>query len=266
MQGTIFDIKRFAVHDGPGIRTTVFLKGCPLRCLWCHNPESWKPEPESAEREIRLDDRLYREKEIIGRKVTVNDLMKELEKERLVMEESQGGVTFSGGEPLMQPRFLLEMLKACQENAFHTAVDTSGFALQEDLLRIMPFTSLFLFDLKMMDMRKHEQFTGADNQLILDNFRWLMQQGKPVRVRIPVVAGYTATRDNLTATLEFLTPYAENLEQVDLLPYHRIGMHKYDKLGICCEMPGESGKPDSQEMDEIYSLFNSNGHKVTIGG
>jgi len=266
MQGTIFDIKRFAVHDGPGIRTTVFLKGCPLRCLWCHNPESWRPEPEFAEREIRLDDRLFREKEIIGRKVTVNDLMKELEKERLVMEESQGGVTFSGGEPLMQALFLMEMLKACQDDGFHTAVDTSGFALQEDLERILPFTSLFLFDLKMMDNRKHEQFTGADNQLILNNFSWLLQQGKPVRVRIPVVAGYTATSDNLAATLEFLAPYAEKMEQVDLLPFHRIGMHKYDKLQIPCGMPGEEGKLPETILQEWKTSFKQKGIKVTFGG
>jgi pyruvate formate lyase activating enzyme len=266
MQGVIFDIKRFAVHDGPGIRTTVFLKGCPLRCKWCHNPESWHPDPVIVEKDVPLDGKLFREKEQIGRLVSVQEVMAEIEKERLIQEESGGGVTFSGGEPLMQPAFLYEMLKASFLAGFHTAVDTSGFALHSDFEMIHPFTDLFLYDLKVMDTYLHEHFTGLANQVILDNFRWLISQGKPVIVRIPVIGGFTATNDNLEKILEFLVPYAGKINQVDLLPFHRIGMNKYDKLGIPCEMPGEEGKPGNQEMDRFRWLFEKEGFTVKIGG
>jgi pyruvate formate lyase activating enzyme len=198
--------------------------------------------------------------------VTVWEVIQELEKERLVMEESRGGVTFSGGEPLMQPRFLKDLLKSCREKGFHTAVDTSGFALRSDLESILPLTSLFLFDLKLMDISLHEKFTGSDNQVILDNFRWLTKQGKPVRIRIPLVSGYTATRENMSAISDFLAPYAGAVEQIDLLPYHRIGMQKYDKLGIPCKMPGEEGKLPEDVLFDWKAKFEQTGIKVKIGG
>jgi pyruvate formate lyase activating enzyme len=266
MKGVIFDIKRFAVHDGPGIRTTVFLKGCPLRCKWCHNPESWHPDPVMVEKEIALDGKVFREKEQIGRLVTVQEVMTEIDKERLIMEESGGGVTFSGGEPLMQPEFLGELLKASSLAGFHTAVDTSGFALTSDFEKILSFTDLFLYDLKMMDPLLHERFTSVNNQVILDNFRWLMHKQKKVIVRIPVIGGFTGINDNLEKILDFLVPYAGKINQVDLLPFHHIGMHKYDKLGIPCEMPGEEGKPGNQEMERYQGLFEKEGFKVKIGG
>jgi pyruvate formate lyase activating enzyme len=266
LQGIIFDIKRFAVHDGPGIRTTVFLKGCPLRCKWCHNPESWHPDPVMVEKEVALDGKLFREKEQIGRLVTVREVMAEIEKEYLIMEESGGGVTFSGGEPLMQPAFLCELLKECSLSGFHTAVDTSGYAPTSDFERILPFTGLFLYDLKMMDSLLHERFTGNTNQIILENFRWLMQQGKQVIVRIPAIGGFTATDENLRNILDFLVPFSEKIKQVDLLPFHRIGMNKYAKLGIPCEMPGEEGKPGNPEMEVFRGMFEKEGFKVKIGG
>ena len=219
-----------------------------------------------TQREIKLDDRLFTEKEIIGRLVTVPEVMAELEKERLMMEESGGGVTFSGGEPLMQPRFLEEMLKACIDSGFHTAVDTSGYALISDLESILPYTSLFLYDLKMIDNPLHEQYTGVNNQIILENFNWLMQQGKPVRVRVPVVGGHTATADNISGILELLLPFVEKISQVDLLPYHRIGMHKYDKLGIPCDMPGEEAKMSEPWFHSWKEKFEAKGFKVKIGG
>jgi pyruvate formate lyase activating enzyme len=266
MKGIIFDIKRFAVNDGPGIRTTVFLKGCPLRCKWCHNPESWLPYPVMVEKYAPLDGKLFREKEQIGRLVTVSEIMNEIEKERLIMEESGGGVTFSGGEPLMQPAFLRELLKASSLAGFHTTVDTSGFALTIDFERILPFTDLFLYDLKIMDSLLHERFTGSANQIILDNLRWLMQQGKHVIVRIPVIGGFSNTDDNLEKILHFLVPFAGKINQVDLLPFHRIGMHKYEKLGIPCEMPGEEGKPGNHTLDAFRLIFEREGFKVKIGG
>jgi pyruvate formate lyase activating enzyme len=266
MKGVIFDIKRFAVHDGPGIRTTVFMKGCPLRCKWCHNPESWHPDPVMVEKEIALDGKIFREKEQIGRLVTVQEVMDEIEKERLIMEESGGGVTFSGGEPLMQPELLNELLKASSLAGFHTIVDTSGYAPTSDFERILPFTDLFLYDLKLMDPLLHERFTSIKNQVILDNFKWLIQQGKQVIVRIPVIGGFTTINDNLDKILQFLVPFTGKISQVDLLPYHRIGMNKYSKLGIPCEMPGEEGKPGNQEMDRFRQMFEKEGLKVKIGG
>jgi len=266
MQGTILDIKRFAVHDGPGIRTTVFLKGCPLRCLWCHNPESWMPDPEVVTKKVMLDSKEFVEKETIGRLMTVGEVMAEVEKERLVMEESGGGITISGGEPLMQPRFLVQLLQESVTLGFHTAVDTSGYGLLSDLQEIVPLTGLFLYDLKCMNETDHERHTGVPNSLILNNFRWLIRQGKPVRVRIPVVGGYTGTRDNLSAILGFLLPFAGKIEQIDLLPYHRIGMHKYDKLGIPCKMPGEKGKLPENELFEWKEKLETKGFRVKIGG
>jgi pyruvate formate lyase activating enzyme len=266
MQGIIFDIKRFAVHDGPGIRTTVFLKGCPLRCKWCHNPESWNPGPDITEKVILLDGHEFREKEQTGRMVSVEEVMAEVKKERLIMEESGGGVTFSGGEPLMQPMFLEELLKASTRAGFHTAVDTSGFAPQDDLVRILPYTRLFLYDLKLFDSSLHEKNTGVPNEMILENFRWLMQQGIPVRVRIPVIGGYTGTPENLTKILDYIVPYREKICQADLLPYHRIGMHKYAKLGIPCGMPGEEARMAEEELLIWKGIFEDEGFKVKIGG
>jgi pyruvate formate lyase activating enzyme len=266
MTGTIFDIKRFAVHDGPGIRTTVFLKGCPLQCKWCHNPESWDSDLCTVKKKIKLDDLEFTDKESIGMVVTVEEVMAELEKERLIMEESGGGVTFSGGEPLMQPQFLKELLQESAHKGFHTAVDTSGYGLLSDFEKILPCTDLFLFDLKLMDDVLHEKYTGFSNHVILENFKWLICQGKPVRVRIPVIVGYTGTDENLNQILDFLLPYAGKIEQVDLLPYHRTGLNKYAKLGIPCEMPGDEGKPDSREMEEYRMNFEKEGFKVNIGG
>jgi len=266
VQGIIFDIKRFAVHDGPGIRTTVFLKGCMLRCKWCHNPESWHPGPDTSEKVTLLDGREFREKEQIGRMASVEEVMAEVKKERLVMEESGGGVTFSGGEPLMQPLFLEELLKASCRAGLHTAVDTSGFAQRSDLERILPYTRLILYDLKLFDSSLHEKNTGVPNGMILDNFRWLMQQGVPVRVRIPVIGGITGTPENLKNILDFMVPYREKISQADLLPYHRIGMHKYAKLGIPCEMPGEEAKMAEEELITWKGVFEKEGFIVKIGG
>ncbi len=262
MTGIIFDIKRFAIHDGPGIRTTVFLKGCPMRCKWCHNPESWQPAPCQVIKKVKLDGTLFEEKETIGREVSVSAVMAEIEKERLIMEESSGGVTFSGGEPLMQPLFLKELLGKCVEAGFHTAVDTSGYAPESDFEYILSLTGLFLYDLKLMDDRLHLQFTGVSNQIILDNFRYVVQQGNQVRVRIPMLGGITATKGNIEQICRFLIPFAGKIVQIDLLPYHRIGRNKYDKLGISSAMPGNEARPGQKELDEFKTKFESEGFTV----
>lgn len=266
MTGVVFDIKRFAVHDGPGIRTTVFLKGCPLRCSWCHNPESWDPEPTLAEKKVLLDGREFSEMDTIGRKVTVEEVMAEIRKERMIMEESGGGVTFSGGEPLMQPLFLQEMVESAIAEGFHTAIDTSGYALRSDLERVLPATSLFLFDIKLINDARHVNYTGVSNELILENFKWLTDQGKPVRVRIPLIRGITATTENIRDIIRFLAPFMKNIEQVDLLPLHRTGLSKYRKLGIFCRIPEKEAIPGSEEMEEISRFFLEEGFRVKRGG
>jgi pyruvate formate lyase activating enzyme len=266
MSGIIFDIKRFAVHDGPGIRTTVFLKGCPLRCQWCHNPESWQPDPCVVDKKTILDGILFEEKETIGREVSVSEVMAEIEKERLVMEESGGGVTFSGGEPLMQPLFLKEILSACRQAGFHTAIDTSGYAPESDFEEILPLTDLFLYDLKLMNDTLHRQFTGRSNKIILNNLKYIIHHGKLVRVRIPMLKEITATKENIRQICAFLAPFTGKILQIDLLPYHLIGRNKYEKLGISSAMPGDEARFVQRDLDEFKIIFESEGFKVKIGG
>jgi pyruvate formate lyase activating enzyme len=266
MPGIIFDIKRFAVHDGPGIRTTVFLKECSLRCKWCHNPESWQAAPETVNKKTLLDGRLFTEVETIGREVSVAEVMAEIEKERLIMEESGGGITFSGGEPLMQLLFLKELLGKCVEAGFHTAVDTSGNVPKSDFEAILPFTRLFLYDLKLMDDILHQQFTGVSNRKILENFRYVVQSGKQIRVRVPMIKGITATKENIGQIYEFIAPFASEIVQIDLLPYHWTGKNKYEKLGILCEMPDRNSRPEKSEMERFRLIFEKGGFKVKIGG
>lgn len=264
--GIIFDIKRFAVHDGPGIRTTVFLKGCPLRCRWCHNPESWLPVPGCAVRKVVLDGREFLEEETIGREMTAEEVMAEVEKERIVMEESGGGVTFSGGEPLMQAAFLESLLQTALAAGIHTAVDTSGFAAPNQLEAIAPHTRLFLFDLKLMDDARHQEYTGVSNRLILQNFLWLAETGKPLRVRIPLINGINTDPGNIRQTIDFLLPNREVVQQVDLLPFHRIGKGKYERLGLSLSLPGVEASPGSAELTAIRQQFQAAGFVVKVGG
>ncbi len=230
--GTVFNIQRFSTHDGPGIRTTVFLKGCPLACPWCHNPESRAPELEIAFNEGRcihcgacvrsckagaVENRLLcvlcgecvdacptGAREIVGRVYTVDELLAEVERDRDFYQDSGGGVTFSGGEPLMQPTFLASALAACKARELHTTVDTTGFAPNATLRDVARHTDLFLYDLKLMDTERHRAYTGASNELILDNLRTLAELGSEVVIRIPLIPGITDTEENLTAIGDFV--------------------------------------------------------------
>ena len=168
-RGVIFDIKRFAVHDGPGIRTTIFLKGCPLSCWWCHNPESRSDEPQQSVRHLTLEGGIFDKEEITGYEVGVDEIIQQVERDRIFYEESGGGVTLSGGEPLNQPQFCRELLRSLKTSGFHTALDTTGYAPEEDILSVMPFTDLFLYDLKLMDETEHLKYTGVSNKGILEN-------------------------------------------------------------------------------------------------
>ena len=185
-RGIIFNIQRFAIHDGPGIRTTVFFKGCPLRCWWCHNPESHKILPEKFDGcNLRrgFDQSFSMNKDEIGKEISVDELMNEIVKDRVFYEESGGGVTFSGGEPLMQPEFLIESLKECKALGIHSAVDTSGYTSEGVIDRVSSYADLFLFDLKLMNDDVHEKYTGVSNQIILKNLIELDQLGKKIIIK-----------------------------------------------------------------------------------
>jgi pyruvate formate lyase activating enzyme len=234
----IFDIKRFAVHDGPGVRTTVFFKGCPLKCAWCHNPESISRNIECMPRERRVGEVLIADCEQVGYDISVDELLAEILKDRVFMEESGGGVTFSGGEPLMQPEFLLQILMRCQDAGLHTVVDTSGYASLHVLKQIAPFTNLFLYDLKLMDDNLHQRFTGVSNSIILKNFEWLLETSHQVRVRVPIVPDVTATHDNLQRIADYLSGHGFPFDKVDLLPFHTTAGHKYERLHLNNEFAG----------------------------
>ena len=266
-RGIIFNIQRFAIHDGPGIRTTVFFKGCPLRCWWCHNPESHKIFPEKIEGcSLRrgFDHSFTMDKDEVGKEFTVDELMNEIIKDRVFYEESNGGVTFSGGEPLMQPQFLFEALRACKSSGIHTTVDTSGFAPEEVIKNTSEITDLFLFDLKLMNDELHQKYTGVSNQLILKNLLELDKLDKKIIIRIPIIPGLTDTDENLLAIRGFIS-YIKNIVEINLLPYHRAGEGKYIKYGKENKM-NETGSPDEEHMENIKQLFSKLKLKVKIGG
>jgi len=300
IKGMIFDVKKFAIHDGPGIRTTIFFKGCPLRCWWCHNPEGQSPERElwwwkgrcsgcgdclraCEEDALSLEDGSlsiargrctlcgacceachHEALEIVGREVTVAQVLEELERDTVFYDESGGGVTISGGEPLMQPAFLATLLRGCKGRGFHTTVDTSGFASPEVLAGVRKDVDLFLYDLKLMDDERHRRFTGVSNELILENLRMLSTEGHSLIVRIPIIPGINDDDENIRDMGRF----AASLPQpypIDLLPYHRAGMDKYGRLGQEYRLP-EVRPPSERRMGEIADILNSFGLKVTIGG
>jgi len=265
--GIIFNIQRFAIHDGPGIRTTVFFKGCPLRCWWCHNPESHKILPEKFDGcNLRrgFDQSFSMEKDEIGKEISVDELLNEIIKDRVFYDESSGGVTFSGGEPLMQPEFLIKTLKECKSNGIHSVIDTCGYASSEIINEIAPYADLFLYDLKLMNDEEHEKYTGVSNQLILKNLVNLDQLGKKIIVRFPVVPEITDTKDNLLAIRGFIS-YLKNLIEINLLPFHRAGEGKYAKYRMENKMI-DAESPDSTNLENIKKFFNELKCKVKIGG
>jgi pyruvate formate lyase activating enzyme len=245
MTGTIFDIKRFTVHDGPGIRVTAFLKGCPLACRWCHNPEGIDSAVGVAPKTVRVGSTAFTEDELVGYEITPDALIREFLKEKVFMDESGGGVTFSGGEPLMQAAFLAETLALCKKEKMHTAVDTSGFAAWSVVETIIALTDLFLYDLKIMDDRLHKDYTGVSNRLILENLAGLLKAGAKVRIRIPMIPGVTFTDENMEQTVAFLTALPYPVEGVNLLPYHNTAIHKYKRLRMA--NPFEEMKPLSKD-------------------
>ena len=263
MKATIFEIKRFAVHDGDGIRTTVFFKGCPLRCVWCHNPEGLSFAPEHAFYEHKCIDCGECKKEgfthadclgeariLYGREVSVDELLPILLEDKEFYENSGGGVTLSGGECLIQADFCAELLRRLKENGISTAVDTSGFVSRAALDKVIPYTDVFLYDLKAYDEQVHIRSTGQSNQIILDNLRYLDAIGKKVEIRIPYVPGYND--GEMEKIAEFLSSL-KNIVRVRVLPYHNYAASKYQALGIKNTLPDRL--PTDDEITKAKSIF-----------
>lgn len=263
--GTIFDIKRFAVHDGPGIRTTVFFKGCPLSCQWCHNPESIDSKPVCIKKTSKLNGREFVNDEMIGYEVSPDALFDELKKEQVFMEESSGGVTFSGGEPLLQHEFLFEMLQLCKAQEMHTAVDTTLFSSWEIVGRMAEATDLFLVDLKLMDEQMHHFYTGVSNAVILKNIQNLVSGNVPLHIRIPMIPEVTTTPENIAASIVFLSELKGRVEAVDLLPFHNTANEKYKRFRLENRFSGKHSVK-KEELIQIKNQFQEAGFTVKIGG
>ncbi len=298
----IFDIKRYAIHDGPGIRTTLFLKGCPLRCVWCHNPESWSPRPQRLYKRSRcigcrtcveacqngalaltpegirptgapcsLCGTCAREcpaaaLEISGRAWPMDELMAEVEKERGVMQRSGGGVTLCGGEPLMHPAYTLELLQELGRRGFHRAVDTTLYAEPDVVRAVAAQCELLLVDLKLMDSAAHRRFTGVPNVQILDNIRVIASLDIRYFIRIPLIAGVNADAANLEASARFLASLPQKPEEVDLLPYHDIGKGKHERLGTVYnpeKIP--MAAPSEEDLSRSHRIFEAFGLSARTG-
>ncbi len=245
MQGIIFNIQRFCVNDGPGIRTTVFLKGCPLSCVWCHNPESQRFEPEilfykdkctgcGRCRGITAADRDFvcfnGAKEICGKTVTADEVTAEVLKDKPFYENSGGGVTLSGGEPLAQYDFSLELLKKAKANGIHTAVETCGYAERSKILEIAKYVDLFLFDCKETDPELHKEYTGFDNKVILENLKALSDTGSKIILRCPIIPGFNDRAEHFKGISEAADKFS-GIVHIEIEPFHPLGESKYSALG-----------------------------------
>jgi len=297
--GMIFDIKRFAIHDGPGVRTTIFMKGCSLTCICCHNPESQSPEKELLYRNnlcrlcedcasscdsgalhyedngLVVDKRLCEQcgscaencfteaLTLVGRNYSVSQLIKIIEKDSIFFDESDGGATFSGGEPLLQADFLNDVLAICKEMDISTAVDTSGYAKWDTIKMISGNTDLFLYDLKMMDDTRHKRFTGVSNRRILDNLKRLSEMDQTCIIRLPIFPGLNDDDKNISMTGEFISSLAGS-HRIELLPYHKVGLDKYCKI-FRLERPPELAPLEEERADEIASMLRRFGLQVFKG-
>ncbi len=300
LSGILFDIRKYSVHDGPGIRTTVFFKGCPLNCWWCHNPEGKAPQIEIFLRENRcircgaclqvcdqgaiyqkndsfetdrtlctlcgacVEECYAEARELVGKRMTVAEVMEEIERDAPFYEQSDGGVTFSGGEPLFQPVFLGALLRACQNRGIHTALDTCGYASWDTFERLRRDVNLFLYDLKLIDEARHRQFTGVSNQVILENLRRLSALGHTIFVRFPVIPAINEDERNVQQMVELLLSLPQK-HPVDILPYHASAIHKYEGLGVEYRLK-ETPTPEQERLWSVKESFEKNGLIVRIGG
>ena len=271
----IFNVMRYSIHDGPGIRTTIFFKGCPMSCKWCHNPESIDPQPASVFNANKCISCGYcRDKEsakscptgareIIGYEITVPELMKEINRDRLFYEQSGGGVTFSGGEPFFHKTFLLSILEACSKDYINTAIDTSGFCDTTSIMQAAETVNYFLYDIKFIDNAKHEKYCGVSNDIVLKNLRCLSETKVKLLLRIPVIPSINDDMQEMKAIFEFIKDF-KNINMVHLLPYHNIQTDKYKKIGKQYAL-SEISSDESRNMNEIKNLFSTE-FQTRIGG
>lgn len=248
--GIVFDIKEFTIHDGPGIRTTVFMKGCPLSCIWCHNPEGQSMRPQTIH--SLAGDRLA------GREISPRELAALLNEQADILRANEGGITFSGGEPLLQADFVSEVIDLLE--GIHILLDTSGCGAEQDFRRLIDRSDLIYFDLKLIDRAMHRRYTGRDNDLILNNLQVLSLSGKPFVIRVPLVPGVTDTDENLASIVQTVCGLA-GLLWVDLLPYNQAAGSKYHYVGM-------DFKPDYDEARPLNintKLFEQSGVKVCVG-
>ncbi len=295
----LFNIQKFSLHDGPGIRTTIFLKGCPLKCRWCHNPEGLNNKiemlhnqdkctlcgecikrcPKSAIQMINnrietdmskcnLCDEcthycIYGAREIAGKEYSIDDIVKIVLKDKIFYEESKGGVTLSGGEPIMQIDCVEELLKRLKQENIHIAVDTSGIMPFKYYEQIYKYTDLFLYDIKLIDEEKHKKFTGVSNSIILDNLRKLSKIHNNINIRLPIIEGVNADDEHINALINLIRGLG--IKNINLLPYHDISRHKYKKLDM--EYDGqEMSVPTSEKMENFKLRLEDEGYTVKIGG
>lgn len=263
-KGVVFDIRRYSVHDGPGIRTTVFLKGCPLECAWCHNPEGIKKEKAEITRKRSLNGKLHSYTEVVGKTMSTKEVFGLIEKDRIFYEESRGGVTFSGGEPLMQHRFLAELIAMCRVAGIHTAIDTSGQATAE-AFTVVKEADLLLYDLKCAGTGKHKEWTGRGNEIIIKNLNSLSRSGPLLVIRIPLVPGFNTGHAEMAAIKDLLAPMKHRILRIDILPYHKLGQQKYMEHGMTRRMKIDDS-PSEDEISVAVRVFESEGYAVKQGG
>lgn len=255
-KGRIFDVQRFSVHDGPGVRTIIFLKGCFLRCRWCCNPESQRYEIETMT--------MNGKDKVVGRDVTVAEVMEIIERDRIYYRRSGGGVTLSGGECLAQPEFAADILYACHEKGINTAIESTGFADFEKIQMLLPNLDLYLMDIKHMDSNKHKEFTTQPNERILENAKRIAKSGVKLIIRVPVIPTFNCSKEEIQDIANFAKSL-DGVKELHLLPYHKLGQPKYEGLGREYSM-GDLGNIPEAHMQMLKRTVEEIGLECHIGG